>query len=60
MKKNFKKVLLCAFLACQIPSFAQIKVEAEAYKLPDINALVYDGKWTTPRQYYEDGSNADW
>lgn len=21
---------------------------------------IYDGKWTTPRQYYEDGSNADW
>ena len=21
---------------------------------------LYDGKWTTPRQYFEDGSNADW
>ena len=21
---------------------------------------IYDGKWTTPRQYFEDGSNADW
>ena len=21
---------------------------------------IYDGRWTTPRQYYEDGSNADW
>ena len=21
---------------------------------------IYDGKWTTPRLYYEDGSNADW
>lgn len=21
---------------------------------------IYDGKWTTPRQYYEDGSNAEW
>ncbi|MBQ1970540.1 MAG: hypothetical protein II221_05025, partial [Paludibacteraceae bacterium] len=31
MKKNFRNVMLCAFLACQIPSFAQIKVEAEAY-----------------------------
>lgn len=29
----------------------------------DENALkekLYDGKWTTPRQYFEDGSNADW
>lgn len=31
MKKNFRNVMLCAFLACQIPSFAQIKVEAESY-----------------------------
>jgi len=21
---------------------------------------IYDGKWTTPRQYYDDGSIADW
>lgn len=21
---------------------------------------LYDGKWTTPRQYFKDGSNADW
>lgn len=30
---------------------------------PDEDALrekLYDGKWTTPRQYFEDGSNADW
>ena len=25
-----------------------------------IKDKIYDGKWTTPRQYYEDGSNADW
>lgn len=25
-----------------------------------IEEKIYDGKWTTPRQYFEDGSNADW
>ncbi len=25
-----------------------------------ISEKLYDGKWTTPRQYYEDGSIADW
>ena len=25
-----------------------------------IKEKIYDGKWTTPRQYYEDGSIADW
>ena len=32
--------------------------------LPKLNTRlkdkIYDGKWTTPRQYYEDGSIADW
>lgn len=25
-----------------------------------IKEKIYDGKWTTPRLYFEDGSNADW
>ena len=25
-----------------------------------IKEKIYDGKWTTPRQYFEDGSVADW
>lgn len=25
-----------------------------------IEQKIYDGKWTTPRLYHEDGSNADW
>ena len=34
-----------------------VRVELDEEALKD---KIYDGKWTTPRQYYEDGSNADW
>ena len=32
-----------------------VELDEEALK-----ERIYDGKWTTPRLYYEDGSNADW
>ena len=40
-----------------IPTKPGIGVELDEEALKD---KIYDGKWTTPRQYYEDGSNADW
>ena len=40
-----------------IPTKPGLGVELDEKALAD---KIYDGKWTTPRQYYEDGSNADW
>lgn len=40
-----------------VPTKPGLGVELDEKALSD---KIYDGKWTTPRQYYEDGSNADW
>ena len=40
-----------------VPVKPGLGVELDETALQD---KLYDGKWTTPRQYYEDGSNADW
>ncbi len=40
-----------------VPTKPGLGVELDEKALAD---KVYDGKWSTPRQYYEDGSNADW
>ena len=40
-----------------VPTKPGLGVELDEEALKD---KLYDGKWTTPRQYYEDGSNADW
>lgn len=40
-----------------VPTKPGLGVELDEQALKDKE---YDGKWTTPRQYYEDGSNADW
>lgn len=40
-----------------VPKKPGLGVELDEKALAD---KLYDGKWTTPRQYYEDGSNADW
>ena len=40
-----------------LPSFYGDNAQTLVITLKD---KIYDGKWTTPRQYYEDGSNADW
>jgi len=40
-----------------VPTKPGLGVELDEAALQD---KLYDGKWTTPRQYYEDGSNADW
>ncbi|MEE1048848.1 MAG: galactonate dehydratase [Clostridia bacterium] len=40
-----------------VPTKPGLGVELDEEALMD---KIYDGKWTTPRQYYEDGSNADW
>ena len=40
-----------------VPTKPGLGVELDEEALQD---KIYDGKWTTPRQYYEDGSNADW
>lgn len=40
-----------------VPTKPGLGVELDEKALED---KIYDGKWTTPRQYYEDGSNADW
>lgn len=40
-----------------VPTKAGLGIEVDEDALKD---KIYDGKWTTPRQYYEDGSNADW
>ena len=41
----------------EVPTKPGLGVELDEEALKD---KVYDGKWTTPRQYYDDGSNADW
>ncbi len=40
-----------------LPKGEGLCVELDEKALAD---KLYDGKWTTPRQYFEDGSNADW
>jgi galactonate dehydratase len=40
-----------------VPTKPGLGVELDEEALKD---KIYDGKWTTPRQYFEDGSNADW
>ena len=47
------------FVTEQLVKYAKkvIAVELDEEALKD---KLYDGKWTTPRQYYEDGSVADW
>lgn len=41
----------------EVPKKPGLGVELDENALAD---KIYDGKWSTPRQYYEDGSNADW
>ena len=41
----------------ETPKGPGLGVELDEKALAD---KIYDGKWTTPRQYYEDGSNAEW
>ncbi len=41
----------------ELPKKPGLGIELDEEALAD---KLYDGKWTTPRQYYEDGSNADW
>ena len=40
-----------------VPTGAGLGVELDEKAIED---KIYDGKWTTPRQYFEDGSIADW
>ena len=40
-----------------VPTAPGLGIELDEAALQE---KIYDGKWTTPRQYYEDGSNADW
>jgi galactonate dehydratase len=40
-----------------VPNKPGLGVELDEEALKD---KIYDGAWTTPRQYYEDGSNAEW
>ena len=40
-----------------VPTKPGLGVELDENALQD---KIYDGKWITPRQYYEDGSIADW
>ncbi len=40
-----------------VPTKPGLGIELDEKALAD---KIYDGKWTTPRQYFEDGSNADW
>lgn len=40
-----------------LPTKPGLGIELDEEALQD---KIYDGKWTTPRLYYEDGSNADW
>ena len=40
-----------------VPTKAGLGVELDEKALEE---KIYDGKWTTPRQYFEDGSVADW
>ena len=41
----------------EVPTKPGLGVELDEQAIKD---KLYDGKWTTPRQYYEDGSNAEW
>lgn len=41
----------------KVPTKPGLGIELDEEDLKD---KIYDGKWTTPRQYYEDGSIADW
>lgn len=41
----------------RVPAKPGLGIELDEEALKD---KIYDGKWTTPRQYYEDGSIADW
>lgn len=41
----------------EVPTKPGLGVELDEDALRE---KLYDGKWTTPRQYFEDGSNADW
>ncbi len=41
----------------EVPTKPGLGIEVDEEAIKD---KIYDGKWTTPRQYYEDGSNADW
>lgn len=41
----------------EVPTAPGLGVELDEEALKD---KIYDGKWTTPRQYYEDGSIAEW
>ena len=41
----------------RVPTKPGLGIELDEEALKD---KIYDGKWTTPRQYYEDGSIADW
>lgn len=41
----------------KVPTKPGLGIELDEEALKD---KIYDGKWTTPRQYYEDGSIADW
>lgn len=40
-----------------VPEKPGLGIELDEEALAD---KIYDGKWTTPRLYFEDGSNADW
>ena len=40
-----------------IPTKPGLGIELDERALAE---KIYDGKWTTPRQYFEDGSVADW
>jgi len=40
-----------------VPTKPGLGVELDEEALQD---KIYDGKWTTPRLYHEDGSVADW
>lgn len=40
-----------------VPTKSGLGIELDEESLQD---KIYDGKWSTPRQYYEDGSNAEW
>lgn len=41
----------------KVPAKPGLGIEVDEEAIKD---KIYDGKWTTPRQYHEDGSNADW
>ena len=55
--KNQKEPFVIKDGYIDVPTKPGLGVELDEEALMD---KIYDGKWTTPRQYYEDGSNADW